>query len=53
MAGTINNSWRALMRFQLERARDWFARLKPESAGCPLMREAGVDVVTALPEHPG
>ena len=25
MAGTLNNSWRALMRFQLERARDWFA----------------------------
>ena len=26
MAGTLNNAWRALMRFQLERARDWFAR---------------------------
>ena len=26
MAGTLNNAWRVLMRFQLERARDWFAR---------------------------
>jgi phytoene synthase len=26
MAGVINESWRELMRFQLQRARDWFAR---------------------------
>ncbi|MEB3168832.1 MAG: phytoene synthase [Synechococcaceae cyanobacterium] len=26
MAGTVNDSWRALMAFQLERARDWFRR---------------------------
>ncbi len=26
MAGVVNDNWRALMRFQLERARDWFAR---------------------------
>jgi len=26
MAGTLNDNWRALMAFQLERARDWFAR---------------------------
>jgi phytoene synthase len=26
MAGTVNDSWRALMAFQLERARAWFAR---------------------------
>lgn len=26
MAGTLNDSWRELMRFQLARARDWFAR---------------------------
>ena len=26
MAGTLNDNWRALMRFQLERAREWFAR---------------------------
>jgi phytoene synthase len=26
MAGVLNDNWRALMRFQLERARDWFAR---------------------------
>jgi phytoene synthase len=26
MAGTINENWRALMAFQLRRARDWFAR---------------------------
>ena len=26
MAGTLNDSWRSLMRFQVERARDWFAR---------------------------
>lgn len=26
MAGLVNDNWRALMRFQLERARDWFAR---------------------------
>lgn len=26
MAGVLNDNWRALMRFQVERARDWFAR---------------------------
>ncbi len=26
MAGVVNDNWRALMRFQLERAREWFAR---------------------------
>ena len=26
MAGVVNDNWRALMRFQLERARAWFAR---------------------------
>jgi phytoene synthase len=26
MAGTMNESWRALMAFQLERAREWFRR---------------------------
>jgi phytoene synthase len=26
MAGVVNDNWRALMRFQLARARDWFAR---------------------------
>jgi phytoene synthase len=26
MAGVVNDDWRALMRFQLKRARDWFAR---------------------------
>ena len=26
MAGLVNDNWRALMRFQLERARAWFAR---------------------------
>ena len=26
MAGTVNDSWRALMAFQLERAREWFRR---------------------------
>jgi phytoene synthase len=26
MAGTLNDNWRALMAFQLERARAWFAR---------------------------
>lgn len=26
LAGTVNDNWRALMRFQLERARTWFAR---------------------------
>jgi phytoene synthase len=26
MDGVVNDNWRALMRFQLERARDWFAR---------------------------
>ena len=26
MAGTMNDSWRALMAFQLERAREWFRR---------------------------
>lgn len=26
MAGTINENWRALMAFQLKRAREWFAR---------------------------
>jgi 15-cis-phytoene synthase len=26
LAGTVNDNWRALMRFQLERARMWFAR---------------------------
>lgn len=26
MAGVVNDNWRALMRFQLQRARDWFAR---------------------------
>ncbi len=26
MAGVFNDNWRALMRFQLERARHWFAR---------------------------
>ena len=26
LAGTLNDSWRALMAFQLERARAWFAR---------------------------
>jgi phytoene synthase len=26
LAGTINDNWRALMAFQLERARHWFAR---------------------------
>ncbi len=26
MAGVLNDNWRALMRFQLERARHWFAR---------------------------
>jgi len=26
LAGTVNESWRELMRFQLARARDWFAR---------------------------
>ena len=25
MAGTLNDSWRSLMRFQVARARDWFA----------------------------
>ena len=26
LAGTLNDSWRELMRFQVARARDWFAR---------------------------
>ena len=26
MDGVVNDNWRALMRFQLERARDWFSR---------------------------
>ncbi|MFN5117596.1 MAG: phytoene synthase [Cyanobacteriota bacterium] len=26
LAGTLNDNWRALMRFQVERARHWFAR---------------------------
>ena len=26
MAGVLNDNWRALMRFQVERAREWFAR---------------------------
>ena len=26
MAGKINNDWKALMKFQLQRAREWFAR---------------------------
>jgi phytoene synthase len=26
MAGVLNDNWRALMRFQVERARQWFAR---------------------------
>ena len=26
LSGTLNDNWRALMAFQLERARDWFAR---------------------------
>ena len=26
MAGSLNDSWRELMRFQLQRAREWFAR---------------------------
>jgi phytoene synthase len=26
LAGTLNGNWRALMAFQLERAREWFAR---------------------------
>lgn len=26
MAGVVNDHWRSLMRFQVERARDWFAR---------------------------
>jgi phytoene synthase len=26
LAGVINDNWRALMRFQLQRAREWFAR---------------------------
>ena len=26
MAGTINSNWKALMSFQLERAREWFAK---------------------------
>ena len=26
LAGTLNDNWRALMAFQLERARSWFAR---------------------------
>ncbi len=26
MAGVVNDNWRSLMRFQLQRARDWFAR---------------------------
>jgi phytoene synthase len=26
MAGSLNDNWRALMRFQLQRARQWFAR---------------------------
>lgn len=29
MAGTLNDSWRALMAFQLQRARQWFARSEP------------------------
>jgi phytoene synthase len=26
LAGTLDDNWRALMRFQVDRARDWFAR---------------------------
>ena len=26
LAGTVNDNWRALMRFQVQRARDWFER---------------------------
>ena len=26
MAGVVNDNWRSLMRFQVGRARDWFAR---------------------------
>ena len=26
MSGVVNDSWRGLMRFQLSRAREWFAR---------------------------
>jgi phytoene synthase len=26
LAGVVNDNWRALMRFQVERAREWFAR---------------------------
>ena len=26
MAGTVNDNWRALMAFQLQRARQWFGR---------------------------
>lgn len=29
MAGVLNERWRSLMRFQLERAREWFARSEP------------------------
>ena len=40
MAGRLNNAWRELMRFQLERARDWFARSEAGvrwlSSRCPL-----------------
>jgi len=53
LAGTLNDSWRELMRFQVARARDWFAR---SEAGvrwlvprCPL---AGVGFPAPVSGHP-
>ena len=46
MAGKINNAWRELMRFQLERAREWFSR---SEAGVRLLsRDARWPVWTSL-----
>lgn len=46
MAGKINNAWRELMRFQLERAREWFTR--SEEGVRWLSRDARWPVWTSL-----
>ena len=46
MAGRLNNAWSELMQFQLQRARDWFAR---SDAGVRwLSRDARWPVWTSL-----
>ena len=46
MAGRLNNAWRSLMSFQLQRARDWFDR--SESGVRWLSRDARWPVWTSL-----